>query len=458
MKVFVLIMCLSLGYGLMAQVQNAATKPKVNDFTDGLHKLPPAYKNPYKVIDTIEVKQVLDRVLGFVEAATPANVMNKKTKQIITDFNSIDTNSTLQQGIFRLTSYEWGVTYSGMLLAAKSTGDERYKNYVSTRFNFISKVASKFNEFNSKTTSDPLMRQVLHPKKLDDAGAICASMIKTELNGVSFDGRSLIDNYINFIMNKEYRLADGNFARNSPQKNTVWLDDMYMSVPAIVNMGKLTGDTKYYDEAVKQVLLFADKMFIKGKGLFRHGWVEGMTDHPSFHWGRANGWAILTMVEVLDVLPQNYPNRNKILALLQQHIRGLSALQSGEGFWHQLLDKNDSYLETSCTAIYAYCIAHAINKGWVDPLAYGPIATLAWNAVSTKVNQQGEVEGTCVGTGMAFDPAFYYYRPTNNYAAHGYGPVLLAGAEMIQLAKLFPAKMVDNAVQFTKGNTNVLQK
>ncbi len=62
------------------------------------------------------------------------------------------------------------------------------------------------------------------------------------------------DNYMEFIMYKDYCLANGTFARNSPQHNTVWLDDMYMSIPAIINMGKLTGDAKYYDEAVKQVL------------------------------------------------------------------------------------------------------------------------------------------------------------------------------------------------------------
>jgi hypothetical protein len=63
------------------------------------------------------------------------------------------------------------------------------------------------------------------------------------------------------------------------------------------------------------------------------------------------------------------------------------------------------------------------------------MAILAWNAVTTKINAGGQVEGTCVGTGMAFDPAFYYYRPVNVYAGHGYGPVLLAGAEIINLLK-----------------------
>ena len=63
----------------------------------------------------------------------------------------------------------------------------------------------------------------------------------------------------------------------------------------------------------------------------------------------------------------------------------------------------------------------------------GPAASLGWNAVATKVNATGQVEGTCVGTGMGWDPMFYMYRPTHVLAAHGYGPVFLAGAEMITL-------------------------
>lgn len=113
-------------------------------------------------------------------------------------------------------------------------------------------------------------------------------------------------------------------------------------------------------------------MWVPEKKLFRHGWVEGMGDHPAFFWGRANGWALLTMTEVLDVMPTNHPQREKLMNLFREHVRGLAALQSGEGFWHQLLDRNDSYLETSATAIYVYCISHAINQGWLDAMAYGP--------------------------------------------------------------------------------------
>lgn len=86
------------------------------------------------------------------------------------------------------------------------------------------------------------------------------------------------------------------------------------------------------------------------------------------------------MPESSLVLPKDYAGRDQVLDLLRRHIRGLACYQSPLGFWHQLIDKNDSYV----------------------------------------------------------------------YAAHGYGPVLLAGAEMIDLLKKHFPKMNDSAIQFYK--------
>jgi unsaturated rhamnogalacturonyl hydrolase len=80
-------------------------------------------------------------------------------------------------------------------------------------------------------------------------------------------------------------------------------------------------------------------------------------------------------------------------------------------------------------------------------MTYAPTVLLAWNAVASKVNDKGQVEGTCVGTGMGFDPAFYYYRPINLFAAHGYGPVLLAGAEVIALVNNSQFEINDSSLQ-----------
>jgi len=443
---------LFLVLAVLCQTVVAQQAPQTDSNTP-LHRLKPNYPMPYGLTKAEEIAAVLNRVHGYLEEVTPAAFVNSQTGAVLSDLTRIDENTILKPGDFRIVSYEWGVTYAGMLLATQATGDPRFREYTEKRLQFI---ADSVPFFRSTTESHadwgtklPL-RNLLSPRALDDCGAMCAAMIKANRSGSKANLRPLIDSHINYIMTKEFRLKDGTLARNRPQPNTIWLDDLFMSVPAIAQMGKLTGDVKYYDEACKQVLSFAQRMFNKEKGVFIHGWVEAMTEHPEFYWARANGWAFMTEVELLDVLPENHPLRPQILQLLKAHAKGLAAYQSGSGFWHQLLDRQDSYLETSATAIYTYGFARAINRGWIDPIAFGPMTLLAWNAVSTKVNPRGQVEGTCVGTGMAFDPAFYYFRPVSVLAAHGYGPVLLAGAEVLTLrqGRGAQANVNDGSVQF----------
>lgn len=428
---------------------SSSTAQTVNDNNTPLHLMKPAYKLRYGISKPEEVKAVIDRILRYVEQQTPAELIDKNTGKRVTKLTEINADTQLRQGGFRLTSYEWGVTYSAMIAAYQATGDKAYMDYVTERHALLADIVPFFKQIHSKGGKiDVNVRRVVDPHALDDAGAVCCSMIKAQDIRINKDLNPLIDNYIDYIMNQEYRLSDGTFARLRPHKNTVWLDDMFMGVPALAYRGKQTNDPRFFDEAAKQVLLFKEKMFVPEMGLFRHGWVEEMTDHPAFFWGRANGWAVLTMCEVLDVLPQDHPKRNEILNLLRNHLRGLAHVQHHDGFWHQLLDRNDTYLETSATAIYTYAFAHAVNKGWVDAKAYGPVAQLGWHAVESAVNEVGQVQGVCVGTGMGFDPAFYAYRPVHVMAAHGYGPVIWAGAEMIQLLKAQHPKTNDSAVMF----------
>lgn len=383
------------------------------------------------------MKAVMDRVLGFIDRHTPTGLIDANGKALPSGAAPA-ANAKLRPG-YRLTSYEWGVTYSGALLAANVTGDKRYSQYVADRLGFVVDVANGYRKAKIDPKQTPV-QNMLAPGKLDDSGAMAAALIKAQRAGVVKDGRAQIDVYLDWVANKQLRLADGTMARDRPLKHSLWLDDVYMSVPALAQMGKLTGERRYYDDAVKQVLQFSQRMFVADKGLYMHGWVEGMEPHPAFHWGRANGWAILAMVELLDVLPTDHPGREAVIAQLRAHAAGLAKLQSGSGMWHQLLDRPDSYLETSATAIYAFAIARGVNRGWLDVHAYSPVALLAWNAVTTKVNAEGGVEDVCVGTGMNFDPMFYYYRPRHVQAAHGYGPVLLAGAEVTTLLRDHPAE------------------
>jgi len=423
------------------------------------------YPTPYEPATEDDIRKILERVHAYLEKASPIQVMNADTGEAVPDLGKLPPQISLARTDFQILTYEWGVTYAGMLSSARATGDKRYADYTNARVTAIAQLAA-----HAKKNLPPLapdaefprpkhglgMRSILAPRALDDTGAMCAALIKAELAGLGGQKlRPWIDNYVTYVSTKQFRLQDGTLARNRPLPNSLWLDDLYMSVPCLAQAGKLTGERRYYDDAAKQILQFASRMFVKERGLFMHAWVQEMNVHPAFHWARANGWAIMAMVELLEVLPEDHPDRAKILDLYRAHAAGLMATQGHAGLWHQLLDRRESYEETSASAMFVFGIARGINRGWLDPLAFGPTVSLGWNAVATKVNAAGQVEGTCVGTGVGWDPMFYLYRPVHLLAAHGYGPVFLAGAEMIDLRRNNPNIAVhDGGVQFGKALEN----
>jgi rhamnogalacturonyl hydrolase YesR len=142
----------------------------------------------------------------------------------------------------------------------------------------------------------------------------------------------------------------------------------------------------------------------------------------------------MSMAELLSVMPEDHPQRAAILKLYRAHAQGLATLQAGSGLWHQMLDRQDTFLETSCTAMYTYAIARGVNRGWLDPGAYGPVAIAGWNGLTTKISRDGHLSDVCPGTSYAADYIYYYHRPAVD-DIHGYGPTLLAGAEIINMLK-----------------------
>jgi unsaturated rhamnogalacturonyl hydrolase len=418
------------------------------------------YPTPYEPATEEQIRAVLERVHGYLLEASPVRPIDADTGQAAT-LDRLPENVALARTDFLILTYEWGVTYAGMLRAAEVTNDARYRNYTRERVNAISTVATHARaKLPAGTTRENFpqaehgmsLRGILLPRALDDAGAMCAALVKAERAGLGRQLRPWIDNYSRYVSGGQFRLGDGTLARNRPLPESLWLDDLYMSVPCLAQMGKLTGEVRYYDDAAKQILQFSERMFVKDRGLYMHAWVKGMQHHPAFHWARANGWAIMAMTELLEVLPADHPARPRILELYRAHAAGIIATQGHAGLWHQLLDRRESYQETSASAMFVFAIAHGINRGWLDPLAFGPAVSLGWNAVVAKVNAKGQVEGTCVGTGVGWDPMFYMYRPVHVLAAHGYGPVLLAGAEMIELRRKNPDIAIhDGGVQFGKS-------
>ncbi|MBM3855787.1 MAG: glycosyl hydrolase, partial [Verrucomicrobia bacterium] len=187
-----------------------------------------------------------------------------------------------------------------------------------------------------------------------------------------------------------------------------------------------------WDFAVRQIIQFDRYLFEPANGLYYHNYYSDLRRPGIAHWGRANGWFALALVSLLDVLPQDHPRRAALLAIFDRQVYGLSKFQSESGLWHQLLDKTDSFLETSCSAMFTYAIARAVNEGWIER-RYASIALAGWEGVRSRIDGEGAILGVCRQTGIGDTLSFYYRRETPHNDFHATGTIIRAGLEVIRL-------------------------
>ncbi len=62
----------------------------------------------------------------------------------------------------------------------------------------------------------------------------------------------------------------------------------------------------------------------------------------------------------------------------------------------------------------------------------------------------GQIEGICVGTTAAYDAVYYYNRPTDLKAMQGYGPTLMAGAEVMTMVRSFDIRRTNNTFYYDR--------
>ena len=419
----------------------------------------PAFSRPsiapgvdYTVPSEAEIKTALDRIRDHFVRSTPYRVIDTATGQPITDFATPVKTAGIDNraGEFNDWSYPMGVVHAAMLQITDVTGDTSFQDYTFKNFDFIFTHLPYFKRQAAQFGPQNLgYGRMLDMRELDHCGAIGAALIKA--NSVRPDPRYKegIDLAATHILTRQLRLPDGTLARSRPVKTALWIDDAYMSIPFLAQMGKATGDRRYFDDAARQVTGMSARLFNRDNGLFDHSWFADMDDDARFYWGRGGGWAMMAIAELLSVMPESHPDRESVLEIFRRGARGAAETQGGTGLWHQLLDKTDSYLETSGSAMFTFAIARGVNRGWL-PTSYAPVAQSGWRALEQRIHADGQIEGICVATTAAYDAVYYYNRPTDLTAMQGYGPVLMAGAEVITMVRSFTIRRTNNTFYYDR--------
>lgn len=201
-------------------------------------------------------------------------------------------------------------------------------------------------------------------------------------------------------------------------------DAMFMGGPILARVGHLSGEAKYFDAAAAHAQNIA-AMLMRDDGLYRHSPLDEAA------WGRGNGFAALGLAMMLDHLPEEHDGRDRLLALFRQHMAALRSHQDYTGAWHQVIDREESYRELSCTCMITYAMIRGVRDGWLEREKYEPIIERAWHAIRTRVAADGTLVDVCAGTGKQKSLRAYYDRPAIlGRDERGGAMALLAATEM----------------------------
>lgn len=235
----------------------------------------------------------------------------------------------------------------------------------------------------------------------------------------------------------------------------MWLDGLYMIEPYYAEYTKRFGTTEAYADIVHEFVLMEQKARDPKTGLIYHGWDESrqqfwankQTGLSQSFWSRAMGWYHIALVEVLDVMDANHPERKKLLEILNRLTIAIVKVQDKDaGVWWQITDKGDAeknYLESSASAMFVYALARSVNKGYISSAYRTAVqkgyAGLLKEFVGKDAEGRTHFTKTVAVGGLGGSPnrngtyAYYISEPIRTDDFKGIGPFMLAALEMEQL-------------------------
>ena len=248
------------------------------------------------------------------------------------------------------------------------------------------------------------------------------------------------------------RTPSGGFWHKKIYPNQMWLDGLYMAEPFYAQHSGMVGDTAALNDLVKQFTLVEAHTRDEQTGLLYHAWDESRTQKwadpvtgcsPHF-WGRAMGWMMMALVDVLDVFPSEHRGRQNLVEMLDRLAKSVrDARDPGSGLWYQVVDqpgREGNYLESSASCMFIYAMAKGAAQGYLDS-SYTQVASSSFRSLCARmvtVDHEGLVSlhQTCQGAGLGGKPyrdgSFEYYigepKRTNDFKA--VGPFIMAALQL----------------------------
>lgn len=317
----------------------------------------------------------------------------------------------------------------GLLQAANTLKEEKYQRYFIDGMKLMAQYFTYAN-YDAKCFGDPtFMARATKLIDLDSIGTM--GMNLAELYRLTGNSDALYTIYtLKDAMFKNIpRFPDGTFYRGE----TMWADDVFMSCPFLVRLGKVTGDTFYFEECARQIRGFKKRLWRQKEQLFSHIYFVNEQAPNEISWGRGNGWIFISTAELLELLPSDTEGYAELKEMFKTFADGILRNQDKTGMWHQILDNPESYTETSCTGMFIIGMCKGMSMGLLERAKYEPAVRKAYEGLMKyAVDSDGNIFGVCKGSNCSMDPQYYMELGTVKNDDHGTGILLYAFSEIIR--------------------------
>jgi unsaturated rhamnogalacturonyl hydrolase len=336
----------------------------------------------------------------------------------------------------------WGdsVGFEGLLDASEYTGDPKYLGFVHGLFKGWLAREQHRSEFDYTAPGVALLRAY----EASGDGSLLDAARRHAAYLVSFRktaGGAYV-RYENAAMELPPQLPGDhpgkNLARDAARLVAnggacVFVDTVHFDGPFFAKLYQLTGEEKYAQLALDNIVPAIDLLYDPDDRLFHHFWIERTAQRNGVPWGRGNGWGLLGLVQTLEYLPAEEIADSRLRTVLKAVAERMAALQERDGGWHTVLTDQVSYIETSIAAFVVDVFARAIKREWLEPDRYTPVIESAMEFVLRHVGGNGLLEGVSFETFPSTRIEHYRQMPRGGMVPWGQGPLLSAIGSYMRL-------------------------
>ncbi len=246
-------------------------------------------------------RELLQRVVQAVLSQTTRRLVDRGTGELFTDSSRLPLKAEISiESKFNAWYYQTWLLTDGMHRTGAVLGDLAGRDYGEQNLEFLYSHLPYFE------------RQHV-------AGLRAAPVGDGKLSPIGFYF-NLVDTYLA----QATTTPEGAIYRPNGR---LMADDPYMLVPYLVRLARATGEARPLERAIQQVLGARHLLFEPAAGLYWHAWHVAQAKPLGLRWGRANGWMVLTQVELLAALPPDHPRFTEVRTAFVEHAAGLRRVQ-----------------------------------------------------------------------------------------------------------------------------------